>query len=364
MQPIRESLCLGAALFVCLASLSSFAQSAPPGQMASHHVTTVADARASNAKSTSNYLVSATKLAAKASDGPAALLSVDSVQNLPDCGESNHAAYGYNGWLPLKGCSEDATLKFFNVSGAASVGNQGQYLYNARQSTNQIRADLFTGTFYPGFQAVLAGTATPAASQSPQTQTSGQAGGAVSPTDSVQTAVSKLEQGGDFNLRFPTPIAYRAFNRSTGLITFVPNVGFTVNGLTGQNTVTDSSQYSINIPLEFYLETGSYETDSKGLSNAVMYFDAKPGVDVISPALKSAIGLTSNRYFFLGQVSAGIQFSQSIRVGFQYFIGPSQIYTVPTASGGSSTKVSNLGGLHLVVSFTNPASTNPKKSGS
>jgi len=277
-----------------------------------------------------------------------------------------------------KGCDANngaAVLAYFAVDKSGVLANRTQYLYNAKQSTNAINADLFTGTF-PGFQVVLAGTATAGSSQTanptgmgtPATsamlfepRASTTAATSTPQTDSVQAAVAKLEQGGDFNVRFPAPIARKIGSVGGFDVKLMPNIGFMVDGLTGQNTVTESTEYALNIPLEAYFELGSYEKTA-GISNVVLYGDFKPGAEVISPGLKSAIGLTSNRYFFLGQASIGVELMNSVRMGVQYFLGPSQLYASTNATGiGTTQTTDHVGGFHLVVSFS-PSSNKPKGS--
>jgi len=261
------------------------------------------------------------------------------------CDQSGQQSYRFNYWFPVVGCSPDGILNFFKVSGALSIVNTVQYLYNPNQSTNQVSADFFTATFPQGFQAIFSGAATAGSSQSSGTSPTSTS------TDSVSTAVSKLEQGGDFNVRFPFPIFYHATNSYGAYVLTSPAVGFNVSGLTGQNTITQSTEYNVNIPLEFYAQTSSIEqTDSA--SNALLYVDVKPAMELVSPAFASAIGLTSNRYFFLGQVAAGIEFAKSVRVGFQYFFGPEQVYQVPSTTGGITAKTAKVGGIHLVISFS------------
>jgi hypothetical protein len=247
-------------------------------------------------------------------------------------------------WFPTAGCSPDGVTDFFKVSGAISIINSVHYLYNPNQSTNQIGADFFTVTFPLGFQSVFSGTATAGSSQPSGTSIT------TTSTESVSTAVSKLEQGGDFNVRFPFPILYHVTSKYGVYMLTSPSVGFNVNGLTGQNTVTESTEYNINVPLEFYAQTASIE-QTQGSSDALLYVDLKPAAEVVSPAFATAIGLKSNRYFFLAQAAAGIEFHNSVRVGFQYFFGPSQVYQVPTATG-TVTKTGKVGGIHLVVSFS------------
>jgi hypothetical protein len=230
------------------------------------------------------------------------------------CTKNNDGSYTFALWFPTAKClnKNDAITDFFKVSGATSIINVVHYLYNLNQSTNQVGSDLFTATFPQGFQAILSGTATQGSSQPSSTSTT------TSSTDSVSTAVSKLEQGGDFNIRFPFPILYHVTSSYGAYMLTSPNVGFMVSGLSGQNTITQSTQYNVNVPLEFYAQTASIE-QSQGTSAALIYLDVKPAAEVVSQAFASAIGLKSNRYFFLGQASAGLEFYNSVRVGFQYY---------------------------------------------
>lgn len=270
--------------------------------------------------------------------------------------------YYYRFWGPLfsancaakdaLGQDGAATINFFTVAKQALIANQVQYMFNAKQSTNQVTGDLFTGTF-PGFQAILSGTATAGSSQPAPAAAGAATGQQPAQTDSVATTVAKLQTGGDFNVRFPVPLA-RAIPEHQGFdLRFSPNIGFNVNGLTTTATVTESTQYAVNLPLEAYYEIGSYEQTS-GVSDVQFYLDARYGGELISSALKTAIG-APDRIFQIGQASAGIVFMGNIRLGLQYFIGPKQAYTVPNASGTGTTPVTgSMSGLHLVVSY-NPS---------
>lgn len=295
----------------------------------------------------------------ESSQAVAALAEFDKQQPLTDCPVSGldtkgNPTFNYRRiFFPLRQCNDAAKLYYFQASATASVANQVQYLYNHVQSTSQVNADLLTATFnyLGGFQTVLSGTATAGSSQNAGTP----AAGAATPptqTDSVSTAVAKLQQGGDFNIRTPFPIARRLAQGYGYNVNFIPNIGFTVNGLTGQNTVTESTQYTGNIPLEGYAEFGSIPESGK--ASTVIYVDAKVGAELLSSALASKIG--TNSAFFLGQFSGGIEFAQSVRVGFQYFLGPSQAYCVPSTTGGCTAATGSVSGFHLVVSFTPPAS--------
>ena len=270
----------------------------------------------------------------------------------PPCTKNADGSYSFRLWFPTAGCIPDGITDFFKVSGSISIINTVQYLYNPNQSTNQVNADFFTATFPLGFQAVFSGTATAGSSQPAGTSTSTTSTSTTSTgtTDSVSTAVSKLEQGGDFNVRFPFPFLYHVANGYGVYMLSSPSVGFNVSGLSGQNTITESTEYNLNLPIELYAQTASIE-QTAGVSNALLYADVKPAIELVSPAFATAIGLKSNRYFSLVQAAAGLEFSGSVRVGFQYFFGPSQVYQVPTATG-TTTKTGKVGGIHLVVSFS------------
>jgi hypothetical protein len=263
-------------------------------------------------------------------------------------------AFNYKPWFPLigPGCTNAAILNFFGVNGSTEAASNVKYIYNAQQSASQVNADLVTATFAPGFQAVFAGTTTAGSSQTTPSSTGTSGTGSSTTTDSVATAVSKIEAGGDFNVRFPAPLYYR--NTTHGSITSLssPNVGFNINGLSSQNTITQATEYSFNVPLEVYAQTKSIDSSSNGTASAVLFLDLKPAAEVISSDLARKIGLTGSRGFFIGQAAVGIEFSQSFRISFQYLYGPQQIYQTTTSTGSSTTTSSRIGGFHLAVSFS------------
>lgn len=269
---------------------------------------------------------------------------------------SGNPTYNYKVLFPLQGngCDNVAKLYYFQVGKTTTFAGQAQYLYNAEQSTSQINADLMTATFSPGFQAVLAGTATQGSSQ-PASVTSSSSGtsasGSSQTTDSVSTTVSKLEQGGDFNLRFPFPLVYGTKGNSALAMTFTPNVGITINGVSGQNTITESTNYSLNVPIEAYGQLLSIPTPTQ--DPAIIYGDVRYGLEWISSDLAQKIGTAE--VFGIGSISTGLEFVKSIRVGMQYFFGPAQAYCVPSTNGGCTPATGNVSGFHFVVSFTVPS---------
>jgi hypothetical protein len=137
---------------------------------------------------------------------------------------------------------------------------------------------------------------------------------------------------------------------------FLPNLGFTINGISGQNTITESTQYTWGLPLEIQGVFASYKSSS---TQASFFFDAKGGPDILSMPLAQKLG--TGRVFLVGQVAAGIVFASNVRVGFQYFFGPSNAY----CTTGSSTctpptpGTPGFNGFHLVLSFSPVKSKSP-----
>ena len=261
--------------------------------------------------------------------------------------------YNYRTFLPTMGttCDTGAIQNFFSVNKQTVAGNNVQYLYNAQESASQLTGDLLTSTF-AGFQAVLSSTVTAGSSQ-PASSTSS---GSSSTTDSVATAVSKIQAGGDFNVKFPVPLMYYSrgnFNLS-GLTS--PNIGFNISGFGSQNTITEATEYSFNAPLELYSQFFSIDKDANNKPTAVLFLDVKPAGEFISSALAKSLGPSVPKSFFLGQASVGIEFAQSIRISFQYIYGNPKIYqsasTTTTSTASTMPATTTMNGFHLAVSFS------------
>jgi len=294
-----------------------------------------------------------------------------------------------NGLAPLNGdsCDSDAVESFFSVSGPAVAASNAQYQYNAELSTSQLTAQLLTGTlgnkwkrFLP-LQLVLSGTATNSSGTSNTNTSSAQnSSGAsnirkkVSPaaatgsaasdsTDPAATAAAQLQAGGDFNISAPIPLFNYASKSNTGFaaqVLFSPNLGFNINGFSGQNTITQATEYAGNLPFEFYIQTRSNESDSNGVASAIFFLDVKPSIELISSALSQNIGPGTQGRSFLGQASVGIELSQRIRISGQYSYSSKDIFNSNASSGSSTTTPQSHNGFHFVVSF----SPSKSKSGS
>lgn len=242
-------------------------------------------------------------------------------------------------WRPS--CWEESrvqqVLDFFQSESKVQVASTVQYLYNSSQSTNQLSSQLLTATFLPGFQAVLGSTVTAGSTQvDPQTNAT---------TDSVDTAVAKLQGGGDFNLHFNLPFLFWQQKFMTVYAASTPAIGFNVNGM-GQTTITESNEYNVSIPSELYAETFSIDS-TDGNPNGLFWVDYKPSWNAVPRKYAEAIGI-DNRHFAMQEISSGIQFAGNVRVGFQYFLGPRQTFV---NSSGAKVTDNSLSGLHLVVTF-------------
>jgi hypothetical protein len=288
-------------------------------------------------------------------------------------------SYHYPNRFPLfhKGCqSDNQILNFFTEGKTFDGGSQVQYLYNAEQSASSVSGDLLTTTFFPGIQVVLAGTATAGngttdSSTTNTTGTSFRAGRArpfdttsdtttTSTTDSVQTALTKLQNGGDFNVRVPVPLYNRQSDNGSIYAYFLPNVGFTLNGFGAQQTITESTQYSGNFPLELYGQIGSVKDPTASSVAAVAFMDLKAAGEWISPQLAQKISLSGSTFFPILQASAGVEFAQKFRISMQYIYSTPQFCQVSGASTCASTTTgttttgtqTKINGFHLAVSFS------------
>jgi len=284
-------------------------------------------------------------------------------------------SYVYPKWFPLyrKGCNgDDQILNFFATNTNVEAGNAVQYLYNAQQSASTVSGDLLTTTFFPGIQVVLGSAAVAGSSDTTSSSSSSTAVRRAqtdatndnSSTDSVQTALTKLQNGGDFNLRVPIPFLSRTSTDKNWSINgaFLPNFGLTLNSFGAQQTITNSTEYSGNFPAEVYGQIGSVKDPSGKSVPAVGFVDLRIAGEWISSALATKLGSTGSNFFPVLQASAGIEFAQKIRVSMQYIYSSSHFCQVSDTTGcsttgtsvgsTSSTATTKINGFHLAVSFS------------
>lgn len=224
---------------------------------------------------------------------------------------------------------------FFGSTGPVAYVNQVQFLYGFGNSSSSVSADIASLQFDGGFQVSLGSTVTGAApTSSGQSTQNGQA--------TVPQAVQQIENGGDFYLKGVWPLAFAVRRKEngdpnlTGLVAFVPRLGFNVPGVSAQTTLTESTEHNWYVPIEMY---GQY--DAIG-GTGLFYGDVRSGYQYVQPEFAAAAGLGGKSNFLLTQIAGGIQFNGLIRIGFQKFFGPAQLFNV---------KQSDFNKVHLVIQF-------------
>jgi hypothetical protein len=293
----------------------------------------------------------------------AALLS-DMVQpqtthSSPSIAGTPCVAYTFRWYLPLNAqCKDLGTTKasdiekamvqgFFGTHGPVTPVTQVKYLYGFGQGPSTISADLISDSWTPlGSQISFGSTLSSQGNQSNPSATAGTSGASTS-----QEAAAQLENGGDFFVHAMWPLLYKggqpvaASDDSTqptpsskyAFLMFDPRIGFNFNGFGSQNTITESEENNINLSIETYGQAGS---DS---GTFVGYLDVRSGGEFIPQAsYAQALGLT-HRSFLLTSATIGVQITGVIRIGYQYFIGPSQAFGAQGASDFSKP--------HFVLQF-------------
>jgi hypothetical protein len=252
-------------------------------------------------------------------------------------------SYTYPVWFPLlgKGCSAQSVQNFYDKTGTIALVSSVRYLYGVTASSNAISSDLITGTFPLGFQVKLGTNVTTGASST--TSSSGSSTSSQT-TDTAATAISKLEQGGDFYVEGLYPILqWSKPDRGFSLYSqFAPKIGFTVSGLGSQQTITQATDTNFYYPAELYAQFADISVTNS--DPIVAFVDAQIGGESIGSDLAKA--LNYNRNFYLGQFSVGLEFNSAIRISFQRFEGPSSLYD---AAGTGTSTLANATGWHLSV---------------
>jgi hypothetical protein len=257
-------------------------------------------------------------------------------------------SYTYHFWAPLfgPGCTSQSVLNFYNQTGDIALATSVKYLYGVTASSNAISSDLITSAFPWGFQAKLGTNVTTAASTSSPASSSGGSSGSTATsnqsTDTAATAISKLEQGGDFYVMGLYPLAQRTdANSGFSLITqLAPKIGFTVSGLGSQQTITQATDINFYYPVESYLQLAS----TSGQTDSVAIFaDGQFGGEHISSDLAQKLKYGQN--FFLGEMAIGLTFNSAVTISGQYFLGPKGLFAI----SGTTATPANATGWHLSV---------------
>jgi hypothetical protein len=289
-------------------------------------------------------------------------------------GSAKQLQYGFKTLAPATSaesdCGDGGVQGFFNAAKQTSFGTAVQYLYNPDLGTNQYSSDLLTSTFAPGFQLVLAGTATtgnPKTTTNSGTSTTAMASrraaaapatNAASTDDPVTAATQKLEGGGDFNLRLSYPFVNIPAGATSWTSYVVPSLGFNLSNTTGKSTstgaqqgISSTDQFMFYLPAESYFSTRSIAGDTAvGTVSAAFFMDIRAGEEFVSSGLQQSLALKKEN-FFLGQASAGVDFG-TFRIGMQYFYGPDQAYTLADSSGNSTAVKTKMKGFHVVFAYS------------
>jgi hypothetical protein len=232
---------------------------------------------------------------------------------------------------------------YFNSTGLLSEANQVTYQYNPVGDTNTVGADLLSAVFVPGFQLSLTAIAnqnscvTPAGVTSGTnttcTQTSSGTG------QSPQQAASTLSTGGQFGLRITYPFVDWRNTYFHLQVLGTPRFSANINGIGGQLTPTNSTNFIPFIPAEGYFEWDAIAPPSSTDSRLGLYFDVRSGFEHVPSDYATSVGLSKNN-FGLTQISAGLLVLGSFTVSAQRYYGPSQSFAV---MGGTPVTANNFG---------------------
>jgi hypothetical protein len=240
--------------------------------------------------------------------------------------------------------SDETVQCFYQSSGTVSPVNQVAFLYGfGGGDSKTLSADLVSVQFHGGFQATLGSSVTMGTSTTTtQTTTTTSANGQQNQDtktltqDTPGTAISKLQAGGDLYLRFDYPILYKNGSRWAGVVYGQPKIGGNFSGFGSEATVTQASEYNINLSVEAYGEW-------RGIGDAgSLYADLRTGWQYVQPEVAQKLGLGNQNKFGMSQFAAGVEFAGLIRLGFQRFVGPAPAFNVTTSELSKWHLVANL----------------------
>lgn len=275
-------------------------------------------------------------------------------------------------WLPLigPGANSDTVNCWYNSSNFYALLGQVHYTYNPGGSANTVNSDLASLNFIGGVQLTLSGAASTSSCDSSSTgtntscnssssattaagslrrrDTTATTNSTASTTPSLQQDVQNLIKGGDFGLRVSWPV-YQVQGHGFQLYSVIlPKAGFTVNGLSTQNTATNATEVNENISSETYVQMDALAPTDGGESPGSIFIDYRGGRQFVDQSFATAAGLSSS-HFWLQQLSLGVVFNGAIRLSAQRYWGPEQAYV---DSSGNAAKVNNWNNWQLGVQIT------------
>src|ERR1051326_2169609 len=216
--------------------------------------------------------------------------------------------------LPLRGRSIDDVECFYSTSNMLSPLNQIGFLYGFGQQTKSLSADLVSITFPFGLQTSLGTSVT---SSTPDTSGNAQSG-----KDSPTQAIERLKTGGDFYIKGVYPLIYKNTTNFTGTVLAVPKLGFSFSGFGSEATITEATEYNVNTSAEAYAEY-------RAIKNlGAFYADLRSGWQWVQADFAQAVGLGDKQNFALSQFAGGLEIRGFMRIGFQRYFGPAQVFNI------------------------------------
>ena len=260
------------------------------------------------------------------------------------------------GW-GFVGSDGAVTNAYFNAKGPLAFVTKVKYTYNPSTTINAISSDLIAMQFpYVGFQLALGGSGNNNPSSKTSTNPSSAAASTTPTSTSVQQAIQKLTQGGDFHLKWTLPVIYSPSSNAVQIQAFTTSTfGFELGGNNPQNTTSTASHSNENFIGEGYFQWDALP-DSSSTANSTeslgsIYVDGRIGWQKVSSGEAANAGLDSRNSFHLGQVALGIVFNGFATLSAQRYWGPKQAYLNST---GAAVTVNNFAKWQVSVQF-NPA---------
>jgi hypothetical protein len=258
--------------------------------------------------------------------------------------------------LGLLGSDMAVTNSYFNSDIPLTVAGKVKYNYTGADTISSISGDLLALQFpYVGFQIALGANAT---SKPSTTQPTTPAPSTAPTAASIQEAIQKLEQGGDFYLRWTLPLIYTASTRSVQVQAFTTSLfGFELPGGGLQNTISKASHGNGNVASELYAQWDSFPFISPALpsagrltdSTASAYVDLRYGWQSLSKSQAGNAALGNNTSYRLGQLGLGVVLKGYGQISAQKYWGPEQAFM--DASGNPVT-VNNFKKWQVSVQIT------------
>src|SRR5262249_27710368 len=149
--------------------------------------------------------------------------------------------------------------------------NQIRFLYGFNSnSTKTLSTDLLSIQFKPGLkatfgQSVTMGPSTTSTSTTTITDSSGTQKQTTSTltTDTPQTAIAKLESGGDLFVRLDYPLLYhnKKDDKFAWMVFGSGTEAGNFSGLGSEGTITQANEYNFNASTEWYAEWRAINND-------------------------------------------------------------------------------------------------------